>query len=68
VLGYASAALMEGAARLLRVRPPLARVQLDFITKGWEPLAERAASVLGWTPLPLARGLAQYLEDRERGT
>jgi dihydroflavonol-4-reductase len=68
VLGYASATLMEGFARLTRMRPPLARVQLDFITKGWEPLAERAASVLGWTPRPLAQGLAQYLADRGHGT
>jgi dihydroflavonol-4-reductase len=68
VLGYASASLMEGFARLTRIRPPLARVQLDFITKGLEPMAERAASVLGWAPRPLAQGLEQYLEDRTRGT
>ena len=66
-MGYASAMLMEGFARLTRMRPPLARVQLDFITKGWEPLADRAASVLGWAPRPLKQGIAQYLVDRARG-
>ncbi len=66
-LGYASASAMEAFARLTRIRPPLARVQLDFITKGIEPLPERAASVLGWQRRPLATGLAQYLEDRRHG-
>jgi nucleoside-diphosphate-sugar epimerase len=52
-LGYASATAMEAFARLTRIRPPLARVQLDFITNGCEPLADRAATVLRWQPWPL---------------
>ncbi len=64
LLGYASATMMEAAGRLLHMRPPLCRVQLDFITKGTEPLADRAQQVLGWAPMPLALGIKAYLAQR----
>lgn len=65
-LAYASAALFEAGARLTRRRPILAKVQVDFITAGNEPVADKARDVLGFQPLALKQGLALYL--RERGT
>jgi nucleoside-diphosphate-sugar epimerase len=66
-MAYAATALIEGLARLMRVRPILAKVQLDFITNGAEPLAERAQQQLGWMPMPLAEGLRRYLAQRRSG-
>ncbi len=63
-LAYASAALFEAGARLTRRRPILAKVQVDFITAGNEPLTDQARQVLGFEPLPLDQGLATYLEER----
>jgi dihydroflavonol-4-reductase len=63
-MARASAALFEAFARLSGRRPILARVQLDFITQGWQPVAERARQELGWQPLPLEDGLARYLRTR----
>jgi nucleoside-diphosphate-sugar epimerase len=42
----------------------MARVQLEFITKGWEPQADRAQRELGWQPLSLRQGIQKYLKDR----
>ncbi len=63
-LAYAAIAPIEAAGRLLRRRPLLARVQLDLVTAGIEPLAARARSQLGWTPMPLSTGIARYLQER----
>jgi dihydroflavonol-4-reductase len=63
-LAYASAALFEAGARLTRRRPILAKVQVDFITAGNEPVADKARQVLGFEPVALERGLAQYLQGR----
>ncbi len=63
-LAYAGTAMMEAVARALHLRPPLSRVQLDFITSGVEPRADKAAAVLGWQPWALDRGLKTYLEER----
>jgi dihydroflavonol-4-reductase len=63
-LAYAATAPMEALGRALHFRPMLCKVQLDFITNGSEPLADRAAQVLGWTPRPLEEGLRQYLTER----
>jgi hypothetical protein len=38
--------------------------QLDFVTKGDEPLADRARNVPGWQARSLADGIHQYLRDR----
>lgn len=64
-LAYASATLLEGLAYLTRMRPILARVQVDFITNGSEPLADKAQSDLGWQPLSLDEGFAKYLSERK---
>jgi nucleoside-diphosphate-sugar epimerase len=63
---YASIMAMEAGARLLGMRPLLSVSQLDFITKGAEPLADRAESILGWKPGTLADGLRNYLKARQR--
>jgi dihydroflavonol-4-reductase len=64
-LVYASIGLMETGARWLGMRPLLSVSQLDFITKGDEPLAEQAQSVLGWRPGKLEDGLRTYLAERK---
>jgi dihydroflavonol-4-reductase len=63
-LAYAATAPVEALGRALKFRPMLCKVQLDFITLGAQPLAERAHSVLGWQALPLVEGLRRYLVDR----
>lgn len=63
-LAYGATAAMEGGARLLRLTPPLAKVQLDFITSGVEPRADKAQAELGFEPWPLAQGLKTYLDER----
>ncbi len=65
-LAYAATAPVEALGRALGIRPILCKVQLDFITLGSEPLADRAATTLRWAPLALEAGLARYLTDRER--
>jgi nucleoside-diphosphate-sugar epimerase len=64
-LAYASATLLELLSRITRQRPILARVQVDFITNGSEPLATQAQQTLGWTPQSLDQGLARYLRERK---
>ncbi len=61
---YASIASMEFCARLIGARPLLSVSQLDFITKGDEPLADQAKSLLGWKPTDLASGLRTYASNR----
>jgi nucleoside-diphosphate-sugar epimerase len=63
-LAYASTSLLEFFARRLHIKPIMARVQLEFITKGWEPQADRAQRELGWQPLSLRQGIQKYLKDR----
>jgi nucleoside-diphosphate-sugar epimerase len=63
-LAYAATAPVEGLGRMLKFRPMLCKVQLDFITSGTEPLADRAVAQLGWTPMSLDAGLKQYLNAR----
>lgn len=65
-LAYAATAPVEALGRLLHFRPMLCKVQLDFITSGNEPLANRAVEVLGWQPCPLEDGLRRYLSDRAK--
>lgn len=65
-MAYAAIGAMERAARVLGLRPILSVSQLDFVTKGDEPLAERALSQLGWRPRALADGVKQYLRERSR--
>lgn len=65
LLAYLSASLFEWGARLTGRRPILAQVQVDFITRGDEPLAERAQDVLNWQPVPLDEGIRRYLAERQ---
>lgn len=64
-LAYASAAALEGLAWITLRRPILARVQVDFITSGHQPRADKARSELGWQPMTLDQGLARYLRERQ---
>lgn len=57
-------AILEIFARLFRIRPIMAHVQLEFITKGWEPRPDRAQADLGWKPISLSQGLQNYLKER----
>jgi dihydroflavonol-4-reductase len=57
------ARFMGVAARALRTRPIASTVQIEFITKGWEPRPDKAVEELGWEPLPLEEGVKRYLED-----
>jgi nucleoside-diphosphate-sugar epimerase len=63
-MAYATMGLLERMARWTGTRPIMSVSQLDFVTKGDEPLADQAVSVLGWRPRSLAQGVAQYLGDR----
>jgi dihydroflavonol-4-reductase len=62
---YASITVMEAGARLVGMRPLLSVSQLDFITKGDEPLADRAKAVMGWEAGDLQSGLSRYLSRRQ---
>jgi nucleoside-diphosphate-sugar epimerase len=64
-LAYVSAAFLELVARIIRRRPILAKVQVDFITSGSEPVAAQAQHTLGWKPQSLEQGLQRYLRERK---
>jgi nucleoside-diphosphate-sugar epimerase len=64
-LAYVSAAFLELVARIIRKRPILAKVQVDFITSGSEPVAAQAQHTLGWKPQSLEQGLQRYLRERK---
>jgi nucleoside-diphosphate-sugar epimerase len=57
-------ALLEAAAKLIRVKPVASIAQLDYLTKGWEPSAAKATSELSWKPLTLGEGVDRYLAAR----
>ncbi len=59
----AGAAVLERAAGLTGTRPIMARVQIDFVTQGMEPVSERIIRERGWHPLALEEGLVRYLES-----
>jgi hypothetical protein len=63
-LAYAAAKPIEALARALHRHPILSRVQLDFISSGAEPLADRARETFGFSPLPIEEGLSRYLANR----
>lgn len=63
-LAYAATAPVEALGRALHFRPMLCKVQLDFITAGNEPLADRAQKLLGFVPCTLREGLRRYLAER----
>jgi dihydroflavonol-4-reductase len=57
--------LMEATARMTNTRPVISSVQIDFLTKGQEPKADKAVAELGWNPMPLDDGIQKYLTDRK---
>jgi hypothetical protein len=63
-MAHASSSMLEFSARILRKRPIMARVQIEFITKGVEPRSDRAQEELGWEPLSLSQGIQKYMKDR----
>ncbi len=65
-LARAGAALLEWLCRLAGTRPIMARVQIDFITRGIEPISERLSQDSDWHPRTLDAGLARYLAARDR--
>jgi nucleoside-diphosphate-sugar epimerase len=65
-LAYAAAKPIEALGRALHRHPILSRVQLDFISSGAEPLAERARETFGFIPLPIEEGLSRYVTNRAR--
>jgi nucleoside-diphosphate-sugar epimerase len=67
-MARAGATVLEWVSRLARTRPIMARVQIDFITQGIEPISERIIDELGWRPRTLDEGLAKYLEMRPTAT
>ena len=56
------ARLMEWISRITKMRPIMAKGQIDFITQGSEPLPGRISNELSWRPCGLDEGLAKYLE------
>ncbi len=64
----AGATVLEWVARLAQTRPLMARVQIDFITKGIEPKSERITEELDWQPLTLDEGLLRYVETHSSAT
>lgn len=58
------AAFLERLARLTRTPPIMSTVQVRFLTRGLEPLSEKAAAELDWQPMPLEEGLRRYVEHR----
>jgi hypothetical protein len=71
-MAYTTIGVMETLARWFGFRPILSVSQLDFVTKGDEPLANRAQQVLGWAPrganAGLDAGVKQYLSERSANT
>jgi nucleoside-diphosphate-sugar epimerase len=53
--------VLEKAARLAHVKPFASSVQLEYLTKGWEPNPAKAVRELTFRPLPLADGIHRYL-------
>lgn len=56
--------VLELIARLIRVKPFASRVQIAFLTKGWQPNPDKAIEALRWYPMPLSEGLRRVLAER----
>jgi nucleoside-diphosphate-sugar epimerase len=65
-IARSGAIMAEWVSRVTRTKPLMARVQIDFITNGSEPLPERIIHEIGWQPTTLADGLRQYLAMRRK--
>ncbi len=58
--------ILELASRLISVKPFASAVQIDYLTKGWEPSSEKAIRELSWKPMALAEGIDRFLSARSR--
>jgi nucleoside-diphosphate-sugar epimerase len=56
--------VLETIAKLIRIKPVASMVQIEFITKGWEPKSGKAVAELSWKPQPLEAGIRRYLATR----
>jgi nucleoside-diphosphate-sugar epimerase len=56
--------ILESAAKLIGVKPFASTVQLDYLTKGWEPRPDKAIRELSWKPMTLGEGIDRYLSAR----
>lgn len=56
--------ILESASRLIGIKPIVSAVQLDYLTKGWEPSSDKAIRELSWKPMALAEGMDRYLSAR----
>ncbi len=55
------ASIVEAAGKLIGVKPFASTVQLDYLTKGWEPRPDKAIRELSWKPMTLAEGIDRFL-------
>jgi nucleoside-diphosphate-sugar epimerase len=53
--------LMEAIAKVIRLKPLVSSVQIDFLTRGLTPDPDKAIRELHWTPMPLAEGIRRLL-------
>jgi nucleoside-diphosphate-sugar epimerase len=58
--------VLETIASVIRVKPVASMVQIEFITKGWEPNPSKAVTELRWKPMPLEAGIRRYLSTKRR--
>jgi len=56
--------VLEAVSKVTGVRPIASQVQIEFLTKGWEPRAEKAVAELGWSPMTLAEGIRRYVSKK----
>jgi nucleoside-diphosphate-sugar epimerase len=63
-IARSGAAMLEWVSAVTRRKPLMARVQIDFITNGNEPVSGRLIQELGWRPKSLDEGLDQYMKMR----
>jgi nucleoside-diphosphate-sugar epimerase len=55
---------LERWARWTNATPIMSKIQIDYITKGWEPRIDRAVHDLEWTPMPIDEGIRRYISRR----
>jgi nucleoside-diphosphate-sugar epimerase len=55
--------ILEFFGRLFKIKPIMSMVQLEFITKGWEPKPKNIFEMTDWKPMPLNKGIQIFLES-----
>ena len=56
--------ILKSASRLIGVKPFASAVQIDYLTKGWEPSSDKAIRELSWKSMALAEGIDRFLSAR----